>query len=149
MVGVVLGILFSVSQNIVSADVKKILKEAVNDGKDEVEYEDGVLQIDEDLEYFKDGIYIQLYGEEGAMLEGRLPSSFNEVLEFQNKEVRLVTVADNKYYVYDRIIEFKKHDNVWIRGIISGTDAGTTIHTMIRLMTVILPLLVIFSIVTG
>ena len=149
MVITVLGILLSISQNVVSTDVKKMLKEMVNEGKDEVDYEDGLLEIDDDLEYFSDGVYLQLYKEDGTWIDGMLPSYVKSEIEFQNKEVRTLQIGNHRYYVYDRLIEFKKHDNIWIRGIVSGTDAVTTIHTMIQLMTIILPLLGILSIAIG
>lgn len=149
MVISVLGILLSISQNVVSTDVKKMLKEMVNEGKDEVEYEDGVLEIDDDLEYFLDGVYVQLYKEDGTWIDGMLPSYVKSEIEFQDKEVRTLQTGSHRYYVYDRLIEFKKHDNIWIRGIVSGTDAVTTIHTMIKLMTIFLPLLGVLSIVIG
>lgn len=149
MVISVLGILLSISQNVVSTDVKKMLKEMVNEGKDEVEYEDGVLEIDDDLEYFLDGVYVQLYKEDGTWIDGMLPSYVKSEIEFQDKEVRTLQTGSHRYYVYDRLIEFKKHDNIWIRGIASGTDAVTTIHTMIKLMTIFLPLLGVLSIAIG
>lgn len=149
MVISVLGILLSISQNVVSTDVKKMLKESVNEGKDEIEYEDGLLEIDDDLDYFSDGIYLQLYHEDGTWIDGMLPSYVKSDIEFQDKEIRTIQVGSHRYYVYDRLIEFKKHDNIWIRGIVSGTDAVTTIHTMIQLMTIILPLLGILSIAIG
>lgn len=149
MVITVLGILLSISQNVVSTDVKKMLKEMVNEGKDEVDYEDGLLEIDDDLEYFSDGVYLQLYKEDGTWIDGMLPSYVKSEIEFQNKEVRTLQIGNHRYYVYDRLIEFKKHDNIWIRGIVSGTDAVTTIHTMIQLMTIILPLLGVLSIAIG
>lgn len=149
MVISVLGILLSISQNVVSTDVKKMLKEMVNEGKDEVEYEDGVLEIDDDLEYFLDGVYVQLYKEDGTWIDGMLPSYVKSEIEFQDKEVRTLQTGSHRYYVYDRLIEFKKHDNIWIRGIVSGTDAVTTIHTMIKLMTIFLPLLGVLSIAIG
>lgn len=149
MVISVLGILLSISQNVVSTDVKKMLKEMVNEGRDEVEYEDGLLEIDDDLEYFSNGVYLQLYKEDGTWIDGMLPSYVKSEIEFQDKEVRTLQLGGHRYYVYDRLIEFKKHDNIWIRGIVSGTDAVTTIHTMIKLMTIILPLLGVLSIAIG
>lgn len=149
MVIIVLGILLSISQNVVSTDVKKMLKERVNEGKDEVDYEDGLLEIDDDLEYFSDGVYLQIYKEDGTWIEGMLPSYIRSEIEFQNKEVRTLQTGNHRYYVYDRLIEFKKHDNIWIRGIVSGTDAVTTIHTMIKLMTITLPLLGVLSVAIG
>lgn len=149
MVVIVLGILLSISQNVVSTDVKKMLKETVNEGKDEVDYEDGLLEIDKDLVFFSDGIYLQLYEENGTWIDGMLPSYVKAEIAFQDKEVRTIQMGSKQYYVYDRLIEFKKHDNIWIRGIVSGTDAVTTIHTMINLMMIILPLLGVLSIAIG
>lgn len=149
MVVIVLGTLLSVSQNIVSTDVQKMLKEVVNDGEDEIEYDEGELNIDEDLNFFEDGIYMQLYSQDGTLIDGILPSKFSEVIPFENKTVKLVTAAGKKYYIYDRILEFKKHDSLWLRGIVSATDTATTIHTMIYLLAVLLPLLAVFSIFIG
>ena len=149
MVISVLGILLSISQNVVSTDVKKMLKEMVNEGKDEVDYEDGLLEIDKDLVFFSDGVYLQLYKEDGTWVEGMLPSYIKSEIEFQDKELRTLQTGSHHYYVYDRLIEFKKHDNIWIRGIVSRTDAVTTLHTMIKLMTIALPLLGVLSVAIG
>lgn len=145
----ILGILLSISQNVVSTDVKKMLKEMVNEGIDEVEYEDGRLEIDDDLHYFSDGVYLQLYYGDGTWLDGMIPSYVKSEIEFQDKEIRTFQGENHRYYVYDRLITFKHLDDIWIRGIVSGTDAVTTIHTMIQLMSIILPLLGILSIAIG
>ena len=54
-------ILFSVGNSQMLQSLSGKLRSAVNDSVSELEYEDGRLEIDDDLDIFRDGVYLSIY----------------------------------------------------------------------------------------
>ena len=53
------------------------LKDTVTRSFHEIDYEDGVLEFDNDINFLGEGIYISVYDAHGKLLYGRIPSLFN------------------------------------------------------------------------
>lgn len=149
IVVVVIGILLGVSKGVTISETKDLLMKVVDDNIDEIDYDDGILEIDEDIELFQDGVYLQIYSQDLKLIDGRIPSSFNVQLDFKNREIQKINTQGNTYYVYDELIAFDKGKDIWIRGVVSLEAAITSITIMIYLAFLILPFLVILSIAIG
>ena len=72
-----LGILFSLSSSAILDLTHRELKNQVWEAFDDLEWEDGKLEIDSDFLEPEDGIYLSAYDSEGKMLGGRVPGNFN------------------------------------------------------------------------
>lgn len=68
-----LGILFSMSGRKVLASVKNQLENSVQKSVEEIEIEDGRLEVDNDFYSVEKGIYLSLYDESGYFLYGKVP----------------------------------------------------------------------------
>lgn len=66
-----LGILFSMSGRKVLASVKNQLENSVQKSVEEIEIEDGRLEVDNDFYSVEKGIYLSLYDESGYFLYGK------------------------------------------------------------------------------
>ena len=71
-----LAILFSLSNQEILTSVQSDLREQVHKGMDEIEAEEGSLDVDSDFMDLEKGIYLSLYSEDGAFLYGRLPYGY-------------------------------------------------------------------------
>ena len=64
-----LGILFSLSSNAILDSAHRELKDRVWEAFDELEWEDGELEIDSDLLETEEGVYLSVYDADGNMVE--------------------------------------------------------------------------------
>ena len=71
---IVLGFLGFLGDWQIMEFVRNRLETALNENMEEIEYdeEDGI-EIDDDLQFFQDGVYLILYDEQGNPIQGQLP----------------------------------------------------------------------------
>jgi signal transduction histidine kinase len=101
------------------------------------------------LRFFKGGIYVLLYNEQKELIDGQAPIGFASTESLKNKDMRSVTVNGEKFYLYDRLIEFNKQDDIWIRGITTATGPANAIDTIVQLAFITLPFFVLLAGVGG
>ena len=80
MTGFVLASLFLVlflANGRMLSDAKTHLKDTVLRSFLEIDYEEGALEFDDDINYLGEGIYLSVYNSEGALIYGRIPASFD------------------------------------------------------------------------
>lgn len=150
LVGVVLLVLFYVGSRIVTDNSKDTLVKVVAESLEEIDFDDGRLEIDDDLDYFQEGAYLSVYDHAGNLLYGRLPSAFEGTVDFVDNQLATVQVGSTQWYVYD--IQYAPEGyggTVWVRGVMSADGSGNTIQLMIRLAAVLLPFLVVLAAVGG
>ena len=76
LISVVLVLLVSGSSFLVERRSRELLFEKVHDAADEIDFEHGGIDIDDDVKPFDEGVYIAIYASGGGTLFGHLPSSF-------------------------------------------------------------------------
>lgn len=149
LVSVVLAFMIAISNNVVESNVKKALTKTVNKAMDDVDYEKGELKIDNDLDLFNDGVYMIICDENKSIIQSEIPSGFDNELELNDKETRKTYINGELYYVYDREINFKKHDPLWIRGIVPAEGAISVINILVKISIIALPFIVILAAAGG
>ncbi len=129
LAGVFFAFITVVSNSTAVRDARKTLQRVVEDNVKEVEYDDGKLDIDDDFRYYRDNIYSAVFDEHGTLIIGRAPD--DELLQqaFEDGNIREVTTLNGRYYVYDRLLTFRRNPSVWVRGITSsgGVISSTTL----------------------
>lgn len=148
LAGVFFAFITVVSNSTAVRDARKTLQRVVEDNVKEVEYDDGKLDIDDDFRYYRDNIYSAVFDEHGTLIIGRAPD--DELLQqaFEDGNIREVTTLNGRYYVYDRLLTFRRNPSVWVRGITSsgGVISSTTL-SMVALTA--LPLLMLLAVTGG
>lgn len=108
-----------------------------------LEYRGGYLEIDDDFIRTVNGVNSSIYEQNGNMLYGENPVfRETEELSFVNGKVRTVKTQAGKYYVYDRFLDMKGTEDLWLRGTVSAESGMAQIRIVSRLSLLILPLLV-------
>ena len=130
-------------------DVRMSLTDLVDRNIKEVDYKGGRLEIDDKFISFRNGVYCILFYEDGTKISGNAPYDALEEEPFKDKSVRSVKISGEKYLVYDRLITFKRHDDIWIRGVVSERGNAISVSTMSRAALIALPLLIILAAVGG
>lgn len=149
LVGIVLVVLFSVGERIVTNVGKETLISVLTDSAEEIEIDDGRIEIDDDLDFFQKGVYLSVYDSNGNLLYGRLPRGFKNAPPFQDKRLANGLFGNETRYVYDVELRFERYGTVWLRGVLSATENDNTFQTLTNLAAITLPFLVILAAIGG
>lgn len=149
LTALVLGFMVFVSNSVAASNARDTLIRAVEDNIKEVEYDDGVPEIDDDFAYFKNGVSSVVYTSDFRLVDGHFPGGFVSYEPLADGSVRTVSAGSQQFYIYDRAISFKKHDDLWIRGIIAVDGSTGIIGTVLKAAFILLPFIVLFAALIG
>lgn len=117
-----LGILFSLSGKEILTSAQMHLRERVHESADEIELEDGELEIDSEFYSLNKNVYLALYDAEGHFLYGKVPPGLDEMPQFQDGQIQTIRKAAGQWYVYDVQYEMENGQEFYIRGVVSVTE---------------------------
>ncbi len=149
LVGVVLAFLFYAGSQSALAATQSLMTGMVQDAWREIEAEDGRLDIDNDLEYFKNGVYLSVYDGGGVPQYGAVPREFDNSAAFEDGLLRTEDGAGKQWYVYDAQTMVSGFGTVWIRSVAAVEDIDSTISTLLQLALVVLPFFVVLAALGG
>lgn len=147
IVGLVIGVILIAGRGVISDTAEGTLLDVVHDEIDDVEFDDGYLDLDE-LDFYRHNVYVQAYDASGLLLGGAGPSDFEGAAEFHNGEIRSVSVDNQPWLVYDLYLA-DSNGGVWLRGITSADNNFSAAHVITILALIILPVLVVITAVIG
>lgn len=95
-----------------SADdkIKQNLIAAVQSNSDEMEYSNGVFEVENDFSYYSGGIYCDLFTESGEYISGETPQTLVESPYLGEKDVVEKEFNGENYYVYSKLLNFTKFE---------------------------------------
>lgn len=136
-----LAILFVAGRDMVSASLRNMLTEVVlENGQLLTVKDDGSLDTEE-VDSFDRGVYLTIYDQEGYPIYGRMPLGYADQLPFRDEVMQ--TVDD--WYLYDQLISVPGYGEVWVRGVVSSAEVGSTIDILFRLALIAFPGLILLA----
>lgn len=125
---------------------KKDYKKAKKEDSDDIyiKYKKGYIQIDDDFLDTIHEVQSGLYTEDGILLYGENPiykDTLNEA--FTSSRVYKARYDDINYFLYDRKIDLKGSDTLWIRGVVPLTQTEKQMKEIVKNVLAFLPLLLI------
>ncbi|MGN0444906.1 MAG: sensor histidine kinase [Acutalibacteraceae bacterium] len=168
--GITMGAVIGISGSVIRKDTFENLIEIVEENADEVEYvsqydrldmdddydiylqyKDGYLEIDDDFVRTLNGIVCSVYDEDGNILYGEdILYKTNKSSVFGSGSVE--TVKENNrasFYYFDKRIDLKNNDSLWLRGVVSADYGNARIKNIIFLSLWILPALFLIAVLGG
>ncbi len=139
-----LAVLFSAAERTARAYCRETLLNAATMVMDELEYEDGELEIDSDIDDVPN-VYASLFSEDGSLIYGRRRVE----LPFSDGDMRRVRRGDHEWYVYDVRLEYGDRADVWLRLYTSADVAGSAYRSMLRFSFWLFPLLALLALAGG
>lgn len=139
-----LAILFVAGREMVSTSLRTTLTEAVLENGHTLKSRDDGLDT-EDMDSFTRGVYLTVYDEEGYPIYGRMPLGYADQLPFRDGVMQ--TVED--WFLYDALIPVENYGQVWVRGVVSAAEAGSTIDNLFRLALIAFPGLILLAAAGG
>ncbi len=145
MAGALIGLMFSVSDDIVSSNSITQLTDVINDNAEELEFDDGKLDT-EDIDFFTKGVYTLLYSQEGEYIAGNFPEEGISEQPFMDKEVSEFTTDGTSYYIYDILTSVEDSRSlVWMRGVIAIDEVANTTNNILQMALFALPIFVLLG----
>lgn len=77
---------------------------------DEIEYKNGILEIENDFAFFVDEVYCNVFDSSGRYIDGESPAALINSKNLKNGEVGTFETDGNKYYYYDTRLDFNKYE---------------------------------------
>lgn len=149
VIGLVLAVIFYVGNTVLTSSIESRLFEVVEDSLQEIGYDEGDFEVEEENWMIEEGVYLSFYTTDGHFIDGNTAPNFTYNVAFSAGEIQTVSIAGSGWAVYDRLIYIDGYGNAWIRGIASFSEAESTIQTMVNISLIILPFMVIIAIVGG
>ncbi len=145
MAGVLIGLMFTLSENIISSNSRDQLQEVVDDNSGELEFDDGGLDTD-DVDFFKKGVYTVLYSYDGQYITGDVPEEGLDTQPLKDKETTEITVGGTRYYIYDILFSVEGSDALlWMRGIIAVDEVATATSNILQMAIFSLPVFILLA----
>lgn len=76
---------------------------------DEIEVENGLLDIESDFAFYNDGVSVIVYSADGNIISGSYPEGV-EINEKLEGGIKSDYFGNNKWFIYDSLIEFSKYE---------------------------------------
>lgn len=128
---------------------KTKLVESVTDVREEISSVGENFIIDDDLDFYQDGVYVSVYDENGDLIEGRRPAEIVDFPMLKDKGVEKITDKEgNVWYVYDSKFDLEGNF-VWVRGIVKNFAEQSTFSFMLKIAALAFPILVMLAILGG
>lgn len=147
IVALVLVFMLVVGGSMVVDNAEKQLIKSVQDNSDEVEYNNGVLDLGE-FNFYDTGVYTLIYNTEGKLIGGAGYAPFEGEDKFVNAATRKVSMNGGEYLIYDLYVEDPGGD-LWLRGIRSTQEESTVVRTIVILSLILFPILVLIAALGG
>ncbi|MGF7142241.1 signal transduction histidine kinase [Anaerotaenia torta] len=149
LAGLVLGFMVFVSEYIAERGTKNALIGAVEDNMEELEYEDGEIEIDDDFAFYKSGVSSIIYSAEKQRIDGHIPSGFQSEEPLQDKTLHTVQSQGRQFFCYDRRVVLEGGGELWIRGVIAADENAGIIGSIMRAAFILLPFIVLIAALAG
>ena len=135
-------VLFSISSVQVLSDARARLRNTVLQAFSEIDYEDGLLTFDDDINYLEEGVYISVYDAQGYLLYGRTPTGFSGASTLIMDQMQQVGSGQDFWYVYDYCQSVDGYGNLWIRGVASHSRSDSILRIITNAALILLPFFV-------
>lgn len=96
--------------SVADSETQQTLIKTVERNVDEIEYKNGILEVESDFSFYTNGVYCDVYNENFEYIDGETPHTLIQTSDFENGNIRKHTIDGKEYYIYDSKLEFLKHE---------------------------------------
>ena len=144
------GTMFYINDYIVRNSVHNRLKKTVERTVKNMEFKDGEIILDNNLEAAVNEIFVSIYDSDKEFIYGDSYLDF----EFKNafsgeKSVMTVQYESSKWYVYEIKKEIKDYGIIYVRGITPASGVEKNLESIMNIFFVVFPFLLVISALGG
>lgn len=149
IVGLLMLLLLWIGSAQIEEALTILLRNSVYDAADEIEFENGVLDVyDDDIHYYRDNVYLSVYDDQGQQLAGFTPGAFT-LPQTRQGEPYTVRQQGEHWLVCDRLAQVPQFGSIWMRGCVSLTLALSELHSILLILLILTPLFLLAALVGG
>lgn len=108
--GISITVLMLISRKTADDKLKQNLISAVQSNSDEMEYSNGIFEVENDFAYYSGGVYCDLFTENGDYISGDTPHTLIESDSLGKTDVVKKELDGENYYVYSKLLNFTKFE---------------------------------------
>lgn len=143
------GFIFSISRSLLQRESDSRLEELVLDFADEIDFENGVYELDDDVRFYKNGVIFSIYDEQGRLIAGSVPTGFPADTTLKAFSFQTFSASGNAWSVYDAALPYGEDQILWIRGILPSETLFSVERTLFFVLLVACPLLIAVALLVG
>lgn len=128
---------------------KDTVMKAVQNSFDEIEYENDIIEIDNDFDSYYRGVTLLVYSEDGKLIKGSVPRDFPSSTPLTQGDYEEIKAEESTWLVYDLYNTYENGQGIWVRGIYDMDNAAATLKSIMSIMIIILPIILIIAIIAG
>lgn len=144
IVALVLAFMMSNSDFAIESTTKNQLMNTVHENAEEVEWDDGELELD-DIKFYSNHITTLVYSHDGYLLEGYISNLEDFIQPLLDGEVTNVDIDGVNYLIYDYFVSSNRYDGVYIRGIVSSVEAFDIVRLLFSITVIALPVFILLA----
>lgn len=146
------GVLFVVvtfSEKLTFNRAEGNLKSELHNFMENIIINDRGLSVEDDEEFYEDGISFSIYNADGKLVKGIVPGRFPLDTVLKNGTGQTISYEREKWLTYDEAIHTHDQTIFWIRAVASAGDLSSMGQIIILIAIISIPILAVFSIIGG
>lgn len=128
---------------------KSTVMEAVQSSFENVDYENEVLEIDNDFDSYHKGVILLVYSEDGQLIKGSAPSGFPAYTPLSTATYQEIEDGKETWLIYDLFNSYDNGQGIWVRGIYDMDSTLRTLKAVKGFMYIVLPVMLLCAILAG
>lgn len=149
ILGIILVFVFYFVDKVGISATEEEVSTAVTGFSANLRFQDGTYYLDEDTEFYNDGVMFCVYDDSGKLLYGTMPAKFPKQTILKSNIARVIRSNNSQWMVYDNVYTYGKDKAVWIRGITSIHSMEVFMKTSQKMMLIVYPLLILLIAIAG
>lgn len=144
------GFLSFESRVLVEEQSTEELVKQVQEFAEEIEWEDGVLEFDEDFEVYHEGIYFSAYDKKGSLIYGWQPDGFELEGELTSGKITSIEGTGESWYVYALNYTPEGYsEELQLLAVTHSPSAGAVYSIVQTLLLTLIPLILLVGAIGG
>ncbi len=146
---IMLGFTSLTSNSVAQKSSRAVLYRVMEDLADEVDYDDGELEIDKDFQIYEDNVYSLLAKADGSVITGYMPAEELMQIPFEEGVLKEIRAEGELYYLLDRRITFPSDPDLWMRSVIPVSGRTINVAVLRTAVLIMLPVFIFLAAVGG
>lgn len=143
------GFIFTVSRSLLQRESNSRLEKMVLDFAEEIDFEHGTYELDDDARFYEDGVIFSLYDGQGRLTAGSVPTGFPADTTLKAYTFQTFSAGGNTWSTYDAALIYGDGQILWIRGILPSETLFSVERTMFLVLLIVCPLLIAVALLVG
>ena len=133
----------------VNITTKDTLITTVQNAFDDIDYENQIIEIDNDFDSYQKSVILLVYTEKGELIKGSIPKNFPAQTPLSTGDYQELESDEHTWIFYDLYQQYDNGQGLWVRGIYALDDAIAVLSSLRHILIFFIPLLLIIIIYAG